>query len=149
MNLAIASQFRVVAKRRGRLIVVGGLASLALATIGGLVWISVAETFTGGSHREDVRRIQGTPDAIDRRSHGDEERMVYADPFVQISTAEALVTGWSNKSANLKVRLELGPNVTRSEAFDGEGTPESLTRTVPMLQPPLSRASRRVLACTN
>lgn len=67
--------------------------------------------FTRGSHRDDVLRIQGTPSSINRYS--DHEVFGYGLSTINISLRDGRVTGWSNISGNLSVRMEPGPNVPR------------------------------------
>ena len=58
-------------------------------------------TFTRGSHRDDVLRIQGTPSAITTLS--DSELWMYGTSTVNVSLRDGRVTEWFN-SGNLKVR---------------------------------------------
>ena len=61
-------------------------------------------TFTRGSHRDDVLRIQGTPSSINRYS--DHESWSYGYSRVDISLRDGRVTEWNDISGNLKVRME-------------------------------------------
>ena len=91
-------------------------------------------TFTRGSHRDDVLRIQGTPSSINEYS--DHEVWGYGLSTVEISTRDGRVREWSNHSQNLKVRLDPGPNVTGATTFTRgshrddvlriQGTPSSI-----------------------
>ena len=67
--------------------------------------------FTRGSHRDDVLRIQGTPSSINR--YTDHEVFRYGLSTINISLRDRRVTGWSNTSGNLRVRMEPGPDATR------------------------------------
>ena len=62
-------------------------------------------TFTRGSHRDDVLRIQGTPSSINRYS--DHEVWRYGFSTIDISLRDGCVTEWSNRG-NLKVRMDAG-----------------------------------------
>ncbi len=59
-------------------------------------------TFTRGSHRDDVLRIQGTPLSID--GYSDHEVWWYGRSTVEISTRDGRVREWANRSGNLNVR---------------------------------------------
>ena len=72
-------------------------------------------TFTRGSHEDDVLRIQGTPTSMNVYSSW--EVWSYGLSTVQISTSSRRVTEWSNRSGNLRVRLDPGSNTTNSSAF--------------------------------
>ena len=76
-----------------------------------------SETFTRGSHEDEVRRLQGTPTEINAYPELGFERWGYGRSSVEISTSSRRVTEWSNTSGNLKVQMEPGPNTTRSIAF--------------------------------
>ncbi len=90
--------------------------------------------FTRGSHRDDVLRIQGTPSSID--GYSDHEVWWYGRSTVEISTRDRRVREWANRSGNLRVRLDPGPNVTRGTTFTRgshrddvlriQGTPSSI-----------------------
>ena len=96
--------------------------------------VTGAKTFTRGSHRDDVLRIQGTPSSID--GYSDHEVWRYGLSTVEISTRDGRVMEWSNSGRTLKVRLEPGPNVTgaktftrgshRSDVLRLQGTPDSV-----------------------
>ena len=82
-----------------------------------------AQTFTRGSHRDDVLRIQGTPSSINQYS--DHETWWYGVSTIDISLRDQRVTEWNNLGGNLKVRLDPGQNVTDAQTFtrgsQGEG----------------------------
>ena len=98
--------------------------------------VTDAQTFTRGSHQDDVLRIQGTPSSINRLS--DHEVWWYGVSTVDISLRDGRVREWSNISGNLKVRLDAGPNVTDAQTFTRgshqddvlriQGTPSSINR---------------------
>ena len=85
--------------------------------------VTDAQTFTRGSHQDDVLRIQGTPSSINRLS--DHEVWWYGLSTIDISLRDGRVTEWNNIRGNLKVRLDAGPNVTDTQTFtrgsQGEG----------------------------
>ena len=62
---------------------------------------SARATFTRGSHRDDVLRLQGTPDKIS--GFGDSELWWYGRSTVSISKRDGLVEEWDDEG-NLKVR---------------------------------------------
>ncbi|MCK4292911.1 MAG: hypothetical protein KAY65_06925 [Planctomycetes bacterium] len=66
--------------------------------------------FTQGSHKDDVLRIQGTPDAIHRYPALGEEVWRYGLSTVEFSMRDDRVAQWSNYG-NLKVKLEPRKNV--------------------------------------
>ena len=71
-------------------------------------------SFMEGSHADDVLRLQGTPDIIQRNS--DYEIWGYGYSAVVIHLPERQVTHWTNVG-NLKVNLSEGPNVTNDISF--------------------------------
>ena len=85
--------------------------------------VTDAQTFTRGSHRDDVLRIQGTPSSVNQYS--DHETWRYGMSMIDISLRDQRVTEWNNLGGNLKVRLDPGPNVTDAQTFtrgsQGEG----------------------------
>ena len=93
-------------------------------------------TFTRGSHRDDVLRIQGTPSSINRYS--DHESWRYGYSRVDISLRDGRVTEWNDISGNLKVSMKPGSNVTGNSTFTRgshrddvlriQGTPSSINR---------------------
>ena len=97
--------------------------------------VTGAATFTRGSHRDDVLRIQGTPSSINRFS--DHEVWRYGLSTVDVSLRDGRVTEWFD-SGDLKVRLDPGPNVTGAATFTRgshrddvlriQGTPSSINR---------------------
>ncbi|MDE0103517.1 MAG: hypothetical protein OXN89_14165 [Bryobacterales bacterium] len=60
--------------------------------------------FTRGSHRDDVLRLQGTPNTTTRSDALGREVWMYGLSSVQISTRDGRVTRWSNRDRSLKVR---------------------------------------------
>ena len=98
--------------------------------------VTDAQTFTRGSHLDDVLRIQGTPSSINRYS--DHEIWWYGSSRVEISLQNGRVTEWNNVSGNLKLRVDPGPNVTDAQTFTRgshlddvlriQGTPSSINR---------------------
>ena len=98
--------------------------------------VTDAQTFTRGSHQDDVLRIQGTPSSINRLS--DHEVWWYGVSTIDISLRDGRVTEWNNIRGNLKVRLDAGPNVTDTQTFTRgshlddvlriQGTPSSINR---------------------
>ena len=96
--------------------------------------VTGATTFTRGSHRDDVLRLQGTPSSINEYS--DHEVWQYGFSTVEISTRDGRVREWADLSGNLKVRLDPGPNVTSATTFTRgshrddvlrlQGTPSSI-----------------------
>ena len=103
--------------------------------------VTDAETFTRGSHQDDVLRIQGTPSSINRYLPLGHEVWNYGSSTVEISLRDGRLTEWSNRG-NLKVRLDAGPNVTDAETFTRgshqddvlriQGTPSSINRYLPL-----------------
>ena len=99
--------------------------------------VTGTRTFTRGSHKDDVLRIQGTPSSIKRYPSLNHEVWWYGSSMVDISLTDGRVTEWSNRG-NLKVRLDAGPNVTGTRTFTRgshkddvlriQGTPSSIKR---------------------
>ena len=83
-------------------------------------------TFTRGSHEDDVLRIQGTPTSINVYSSW--EVWSYGSSTVRISNSSRRVMQWSNRSGNLKVRLDPGLNATDSTAFTRESHEDDVLR---------------------
>lgn len=77
---------------------------------------TLANYFTRGSHRDEVLRVQGFPDAIRDYSALGYEEWKYGDSFVKISTQDHRVTAWANLGT-LKVRLSPGSNITSAKYF--------------------------------
>ena len=73
-----------------------------------------AEYFTRGSHQDDVLRIQGTPDQINRYDALGHEVWRYGRSSVNVSTRSQQVLEWSNAGGNLRVRLAQGSGATRA-----------------------------------
>ena len=72
--------------------------------------VTGSEFFSRDSHEDDVLRIQGTPTEIRRYAALGYELWYYGLNEVTISTATRRVTGWSNSSGTLKVRMSPGGN---------------------------------------
>ena len=79
--------------------------------------VTAATFFTRGSHKDDVLRLQGTPDDISRYSALGYEVWTYGFSTVKISTRDDNVIEWNNNDGNLKVQLMPGKNVTNSASF--------------------------------
>ena len=77
--------------------------------------ITNSNSFTRGSHEDDVIRIQGTPTRVSVYSAT--EVWGYGLSTVTISTSSRRVTEWSNTAGNLRVRLQAGTNITNSNSF--------------------------------
>ena len=100
--------------------------------------ITNAAYFTRGSHQDDVLRIEGTPDEIQRYPVLGHEVWRYGRSRVNISTRSRQVIEWSNSGRNLNVRLEPGANITNAAYFTRgshqddvlriEGTPDEIQR---------------------
>lgn len=67
--------------------------------------------FTQGSHKDDVLRVQGTPDAINRYTSLGKEVWRYGLSTVEFSIRDDRVMQWSN-FGNLMVKLEPRRNAT-------------------------------------
>ena len=97
-----------------------------------------ATYFTRGSHADDVLRIQGTPDRIDRYAASGYEVWRYRSSTVNISMRSQEVLEWSNSGRTLNVRLEPGANTTSATYFTRgshaddvlriQGTPDRIDR---------------------
>lgn len=95
-----------------------------------------AQTFTIGSSRDDVIRVQGTPDAIFTAEFSGYEEFRYDFSTVKISLKTKKVLEWSNISENLKVRLNPGSNTSganyytigshRDDVLKIQGTPDAI-----------------------
>ena len=91
-----------------------------------------------GSRQDDVLRIQGTPDEINRYDALGHEVWQYGRSTINISTRSQQVVQWSNAGRNLKVRLEPGSNTTGTSYFTRgshqddvlriQGTPDEINR---------------------
>ena len=92
--------------------------------------------FTRGSHKDDVLRLQGTPDTITSYSSLGHEVWRYGSSTVEINLRSGKVTEWSNRG-KLKVELRPGrggtesPRFTRGSHKDDvlrlQGTPDTIT----------------------
>jgi hypothetical protein len=78
--------------------------------------ITKSAYYTRRSHKDDVLRIQGTPDDINSYSSLGYEDWKYGYSTVKISTSSNRVMSWNN-NGNLKVHLKPGPNTTKSAYF--------------------------------
>ena len=98
--------------------------------------VTEAAYFTRGSHRDEVLRLQGTPDEVNLYEALGKETWWYGSSRVEISTRDGRVRQWANSSGNLRVRLEAGSNVTeaayftrgshRDEVLRLQGTPDEV-----------------------
>lgn len=75
---------------------------------------TLSKTFTQGSHKDDVLRLQGAPDEINRYTYSGYESWEYGRSSVRISTQTNQVLEWDNKG-NLKVGMKPGSKVTESK----------------------------------
>ncbi len=66
--------------------------------------VTDAAFFTRGSHEDDVVRVQGTPDWLDRHPSLGYETWAYGGSTVTISTDSRQVTDWYNPTGKLRVR---------------------------------------------
>ncbi|MBT8036665.1 MAG: hypothetical protein KJO21_03885 [Verrucomicrobiae bacterium] len=99
--------------------------------------ITQATRYTRGSHKDDVLRLQGTPDGINRYEALGYESWKYGWSTVKISTRNERVLEWQNKG-NLKVSLTAGKNITQATYYTRgshkddvlrlQGTPENINR---------------------
>ncbi|MFC1796939.1 peptidoglycan-binding protein, partial [Pseudomonadota bacterium] len=71
-----------------------------------------------GSHKDDVLRLQGTPNSIDRYPSLSHEvwNYGYNEGSIEISTRTNRVQEFSNKGG-LKIRIQPGPNTTSAEYY--------------------------------
>ena len=93
--------------------------------------------FTLDSHKDDVLRVQGTPDSISRYETLGTMTWQYGASSVELSTRTNKVLEWSNQG-NLRVHLAPGPNATTGSHFTldshkddvlrVQGTPDSISR---------------------
>ena len=93
--------------------------------------------FTLGSHKDDVLRVQGTPDSISRYDTLGKMTWQYGASSVKFSTRANEVLEWTNHG-NLRVHLAPGPNTTTGSHFTldshkddvlrVQGTPDSISR---------------------
>ena len=96
--------------------------------------VSGTAYFSRGSHRDDVLRLQGTPDTIIKIGTG--ETWFYGSSHLEIDRA-GRVESWSNRG-NLKVRLTPGRNVSgtayftrgshRDDVLRLQGTPDTIIK---------------------
>ena len=94
------------------------------------------DSFTRGSHKDDVLRLQGTPDNITSYSSLGHEVWRYGSSTVEINLRTGKVMVWNNRG-NLKVELRPGrggtesPRFTRGSHKDDvlrlQGTPDNIT----------------------
>ena len=84
--------------------------------------VTMSDFFSIGSHRDDVIRLQGSPNNIvfsqgkELFRYSDSEVERYSDTEVKIDPSTSTVQGWYNLG-ELKVKIVPGPNVTNSEFF--------------------------------
>jgi hypothetical protein len=127
-----------------------------------------AAYFTLGSMKDDVVRVQGTPDDIIERPGTGDEEWKYGNSSVYFSLEQQQVTSWTN-AGNLKVKMTFGDSVTTKPYFTMgshqddlvrvQGTPDQI-RFMPIFddfeiwkfgrsEVRLSRTGRRVMRWTN
>jgi hypothetical protein len=61
-----------------------------------------AESFTVGSHMDDVIRLQGTPDRIVNNLFLHQQLWYYGASVVKVNSSTGLVQSWNNAEGNLK-----------------------------------------------
>ncbi len=93
--------------------------------------------FTVGSHKDDVLRLQGTPDDISKYNSLGHEVWSYGYSSIEISLSTGKVLEWNN-NGNLKVRLNPGKNITTQSYFTRgshkddvlrlQGTPDDISK---------------------
>ena len=93
--------------------------------------------FTRGSHKDDVIRLQGTPDQISKYSSLGYEVWKYGYSDIKISTSNGKVLEWDN-DGNLKAKLNAGNNTTTLSYFTRgshkddvirlQGTPDQISK---------------------
>ena len=76
--------------------------------------ITKADSFSVGSHKDDVIRLQGLPSEVTFR--GDREIWHFGSSNVTIDAFTELVKGWFN-AKELKTKIVPGPNMTDSDFF--------------------------------
>ncbi|MDN7126916.1 hypothetical protein J6J08_05945, partial [Pseudidiomarina sp. 1APR75-33.1] len=99
--------------------------------------VTEATYYTQGSHKDDVLRLQGTPDDISRYPALGYETWSYGWSSVKISTETGHVIEWKNKG-NLHALLKPGNNVTEATYYTQgshkddvlrlQGTPDDISR---------------------
>lgn len=77
---------------------------------------STPATYTIGSPKDEVLRLQGTPTAISSYPALGHELWTYGSSTVEVSTKTGLVSEWDN-SGNLKVFMQPGKNITTANVF--------------------------------
>jgi len=87
-----------------------------------------SQTYTVGSHRDEVLRIQGTPKTINTYEFLDHEVFWYGLSTVEISLSTQRVLRWSNDNNNLKVKL--GAN--EQETLTPTSSNEEKVKTLPV-----------------
>ncbi len=93
--------------------------------------------FTRGSHKDDVIRLQGTPDQISKYSSLGYEVWNYGYSDIKISTSTGKVLEWDNEG-NLKAKLTVGNNTTslayftrgshKDDVIRLQGTPDQISK---------------------
>lgn len=99
---------------------------------------TTATSFTQGSSKDDVIRLQGTPDDIDHYEALGYEVWHYGSASVDISIPGGRVTKWSNAGSRLKVTMAPGARATTASSFTQgsskddvvrlQGTPDGIDR---------------------
>ena len=93
---------------------------------------------TQGSHKDDIIRLQGTPDSIQRYEALGYEQWYYGSANVDISIRDGRLIKWSNSGNRLKVSMTPGNKATEATSFTQgshkddiirlQGTPDSIQR---------------------
>jgi hypothetical protein len=76
-----------------------------------------ANFFTVGSHKDDVIRLQGTPDGINKYDALGFEDWSYGYSSIKIDIRTGRVIDFQNRDKNLKVKILVGPNITNDSFF--------------------------------
>ena len=79
--------------------------------------VTESTSFTFGSHKDDVLRIQGTPTQVNRYDAIGFYKWQYGSSQVTFDASTDRVTEWDNYGGNLRVGSTPGPNVTESTSF--------------------------------
>ena len=99
--------------------------------------VTESRVFTEGSHKDDVLRLQGTPDEINKYPASGYEVWTYGYSRVNISMRTGKVLEWDN-SGNLKAGMVAGTNITNRNTFSKgshkddvirlQGTPDEIDK---------------------
>ena len=99
--------------------------------------VTQGTSYTGGSHQDDVLRLQGTPDEINVYSALGYETWEYGRSTIDIGTSGQRVLSWNNEG-NLKIVMRPGSNVTQGTSYTRgshqddvlrlQGTPDEIKR---------------------